>query len=470
MSTIELGKGTYGNVTCQEGEDFVIKTFTEGNEYDYIFYKELFCLSLFKDTKGICQIIDYDMEKKQIKMKKYDMDLAKLMLTISFVKRLALVDDIISQVLTSLRELHSRGITHSDLTLRNIFCNYDAENNKVDCFLGDFSISCIISPYMQGIGNNDYPNNLENFNIKRNEQTKFDIWCLWVAMYAFLFKTYDLPRKYSKEEREIKKMLGPLSCSSLSKRFGHKLTNPLCSNYGDIYNKLRQDLPNNFAYFMEGTLCYYHNNIDMRKDSLEEYDLIKIFGSFKEDITFPLLDSPIRFDDKEYLEKRRLWEEKAERKRIEKERLASEWNEKVRQEKERKRLEANMPEEEKRLSKIENVKNIIPIQKDDDLFSITEPITKTKVVKMLNNYLNKHTTILSKYEKLDYAYLAFKKVQEINGLEIIDGKSFTNTYALKYKTFFIDKHEDEYLNVYIEKNYKDLIKPIECYYLDKLSS
>ena len=57
-----------------EDNNFTIKSFDKSSN----FYKELFFLSIFQGKQHFCQIIDYDVEKLSIKLKKYDYTLRKL--------------------------------------------------------------------------------------------------------------------------------------------------------------------------------------------------------------------------------------------------------------------------------------------------------------------------------------------------------------------------------------------------------
>jgi len=289
---VSLGRGCYGDVTHNENEDFVTKQFITNN----IFHKEIFYLSYFHGLPHICEIIDYDIDKMQIRMKKYDMDLYKLSKTIPFSKRLELINDIVVQLLLGLREINSRGIVHLDICLDNIFCNYDSENNKIKCFIGDFSITTVKDPYEDDIRDNDYPNNDESEIYEKDLKTKFDIWCVWVIVHSFLTLELSLP-KYTTTRSfdKLKSDFHLLSCDNLFERFGFELIDPLCEDY--IFDQLKNYLPEDFSKYIESNVLLREDGkIKFNSFSFENINLIEIYKNLRKPIDFPEFEIPFNVE------------------------------------------------------------------------------------------------------------------------------------------------------------------------------
>jgi len=276
MNSNTLAIGNFGTIIHEKGNNFIIKEIEENR----IFHVELFYLSIFKDCPNICQIIDYNISANQIKMVKYDYDLYQLSKLISFDKKIELVKDIITHVFIGLREMHSRGITHCDIRDENIFCNYDFENNKIECFVSDFSLTSIRTLDYCAI--DDYPNEYEEEDFNKNTQTKLDIWCIFDVIKSFL----DI-RKDDSKFSKLCEILIAFYTEDKNKRFGFKLSKPIFMNSGDISNVIKEYLPSDFSDYIEKIIAFNGYCEDVK---LENTNLIEIYKKLVQSFDFPKLD------------------------------------------------------------------------------------------------------------------------------------------------------------------------------------
>jgi len=133
-----IGYGAYGKV-YKINDKLAVKEFALFTDY----IRESFWLSFVKFQPGFCVINKLDSTNKRITMNLYETDLYKLSKSLSLDKKISLIDSIIEQLLPALIFLHERGISHNDIKLSNVFCNYNNENNTIQCYLGDFSLMSI---------------------------------------------------------------------------------------------------------------------------------------------------------------------------------------------------------------------------------------------------------------------------------------------------------------------------------------
>lgn len=128
-------EGAYGVVTFDE--EYAYKRFDESDIH--VFYREVFYLSLFKGLK-ISQI--ERCSRLQIVMKKYDGSLEDLMYRTTQMERAKIADEICSQLIPTLQEIHARGVKHRDITPANVFYNF--RDNTYDFYLADFSLATVL--------------------------------------------------------------------------------------------------------------------------------------------------------------------------------------------------------------------------------------------------------------------------------------------------------------------------------------
>tara|TARA_R100000750_G_C2342995_1_gene95000 strand:+ start:360 stop:890 length:531 start_codon:yes stop_codon:yes gene_type:complete len=120
-----------------EGEVFIIddvsvaKVFYEFESYN----NEKCSLLKLKGVKGFCQIISSDDKSKTIIITRYICDIGQLDENLKD----KFEDSICLQLSESVKYLHSHNMYHGDLSMRNIFCNYNDES--IECFVGDFGLS-----------------------------------------------------------------------------------------------------------------------------------------------------------------------------------------------------------------------------------------------------------------------------------------------------------------------------------------
>jgi len=183
MSEIVLGEGTYGKVvSSSESDKHAVKNFEKA---DFKFFiRELWCLSLVKDIPNFCQLISYDIRKIEFTMFKYETTLFDLMNELNYSERVLLTDDIIEQSDKAVSFLHERGIAHNDISLSNIFCNYNRSTNKLDCFLGDFSLTSINDDY-KSHDKKEYLYHDRDLDATNMES---DVWALGISVFYFLSK------------------------------------------------------------------------------------------------------------------------------------------------------------------------------------------------------------------------------------------------------------------------------------------
>lgn len=131
-----LSSGMYGKIIAV-GKTLVRKEFKDWK----IFLSELFYLALVSRVPNFCQLDTAG--PKWITMKRYQYDLHLLSNQLSYQRRALVTNQIIRQMISAITFLHQRGISHNDINIKNIFCDYNStENaNSIKCYLGDFSIS-----------------------------------------------------------------------------------------------------------------------------------------------------------------------------------------------------------------------------------------------------------------------------------------------------------------------------------------
>ena len=269
-----IGEGVYGSVKVDPVyKNKCIKTF----ENTKTFFKELFYLSLFKNQDRFCQIISYNAEKLEIKMRKYDMTLYELSFKLPFHKRIEIVDTIICQLLEGLSQMHAMGIVHYDLHSKNIFCNYNKKTEEVQCYIGDFSVSCVFI---------DKKNNKNNIREELIDE-KYDIWYLGLTMYSFLIKNYfdknvenngylNLFELLKDCKNTTRTYLKHFLMVNKSERFGFNRTNPLSTKFSDLYHILKDDLDDNFAYLLSNIVLFYDEIDYTLLDDLFKHTLMTI--------------------------------------------------------------------------------------------------------------------------------------------------------------------------------------------------
>lgn len=297
-----IGKGSYGEITAGNNNT-VIKKFN----MRYIYYRELFYLSLFKGCPNICQIVDYDHLEKRIMMTRYSYDLLILCEMLPKKVRIELANTIIEQVLIGLQQLHNKGIIHGDLVISNVFCNY--EDNILKCYLGDFSLSCIHNFNRKDINFCHPPETIKT--------TKFDIWSLGVLICNFLSCDYICPvyeQKYSFlypfyynneyfEETTMKYIEKFLKFSE-KERLGFKIVDKTLydlrifrekMNQMSIDNNVVDILINHFAYY-DGVDQLYKNSLI---DKLNSINMMIIIKSLNKNI--PLCSVSVPDSDFDYI-------------------------------------------------------------------------------------------------------------------------------------------------------------------------
>lgn len=178
-----LGSGTYGNVVVsKKSSKHAVKTF---KKTDFKFFvRELWNLSLVKDVPHFCQLVSYDIDLCNFTMQRYETNLHDLSGVLSYDRRYSLTDDIVEQIDAAVSFLHSRKIAHNDISLSNIFCNYQKSTNKIECFLGDFSLSSI---------NDDFKSHTEGEFLYCDRDPsatnmESDVWSFGVSIFDFLTK------------------------------------------------------------------------------------------------------------------------------------------------------------------------------------------------------------------------------------------------------------------------------------------
>lgn len=173
-----MPEGTYGEVSFKNRK--AIKKFKRLDD-KITFWKEYFIMQLFSGVDGFVQIRDFDYEERTITMEKYDCDLLSLSEKLGKPeKRLPLVKDILDQCLKALKIFHGNGFIHGDLRAPNIMCNYNPTLNKIQCFIGDFSISST---------NLLYPHYDEYYMYKPQDiilSKQIDIWMLGMSIIQFI--------------------------------------------------------------------------------------------------------------------------------------------------------------------------------------------------------------------------------------------------------------------------------------------
>lgn len=178
MLQTKVKKGSYGTVTLRE------KTATKTFKNKF-YIRELCFMQLCKKFPHICAVQSYDIGKKEIVMPRYQYDLEELSKILQLDERIYISQFIIEQMLNTLNCLHYNGIVHGDIKPANIFCNYDSETKKINCYLGDFSISRsknFVEDYA-GYGLLSPPEN----GILITKQS--DIWMLGATIIKFITKT-----------------------------------------------------------------------------------------------------------------------------------------------------------------------------------------------------------------------------------------------------------------------------------------
>ena len=113
-----------------EGEVFIIDDFSVAKAFhEFESYNNEKCTLLkLKGVKGFCQIISSDDKSKTIVMTRYMCDIGQLDENLKD----KFEEAICSQLSESVKYLHSHNMYHGDLTMHNIFCNYDIIDEVVE--------------------------------------------------------------------------------------------------------------------------------------------------------------------------------------------------------------------------------------------------------------------------------------------------------------------------------------------------
>lgn len=175
---IEFGRpvvkeGAYGTITFDR--EFAYKRFDKSDEN--IFYREVFYLSLFSKLK-ISQIVDAG--NLVIKMKKYDGSIDDLIRKLPQKERINLADQIYKQILPTVKFMHSRGVSHRDITTGNIF--YTIVGKRYEFYLADFSLATVFDkekPWSCGTCMRTDPD-------KSASIFQTDLWMFGVTLYEFI--------------------------------------------------------------------------------------------------------------------------------------------------------------------------------------------------------------------------------------------------------------------------------------------
>jgi len=177
--------GTYGTITFHENT--AIKRFTNIK----IFYKELFYLSLFRRYK-ISQIITASSKDMTITMQRYDGSLVDLMHITNYEERLYLAGKIIRQILPVVHSLHSHGVAHKDITIANIFYNFDENSMGLyEFYLGDFSLMSVFNDTNYHTARcPKFPNLINLYSDSDIGATiqQTDLWMFGVTIWEFISK------------------------------------------------------------------------------------------------------------------------------------------------------------------------------------------------------------------------------------------------------------------------------------------
>ena len=131
-----LGHGADGNVYIID-DDLCIKEFTNPDAHSI----EITYLNIVRGIPNFCQMTDYDRDYLTITMVRYQYSLTALMKKLPPQVRYRLVDSMIDQLFTALKFLRAHFVAHNDLTLDNIYCNYDGTH--LECYIGDFGMATI---------------------------------------------------------------------------------------------------------------------------------------------------------------------------------------------------------------------------------------------------------------------------------------------------------------------------------------
>lgn len=182
-SRMHIGKGSYGSVfVSQKCEKHAVKLF---ENKDFRFYvRELWFLSLLKDVPNFCQLVSYEMDKLEFTMIRYDTNLHSLANELTYYDRYKITDSIIYQMNDALSFLHNRGISHNDISMSNIFCNYDKHKRDIKCYLGDFSLTSVNDDYKS----HDNPTYLYFDIDPEATNMESDVWSLGITIFYFLSK------------------------------------------------------------------------------------------------------------------------------------------------------------------------------------------------------------------------------------------------------------------------------------------
>ncbi len=128
-----LGSGSDGEVYINDDKT-VIKSFYNMSIYE----NERDILLKVKNIKGFSQIISYDDDNMLIIMARYMTDLCDISEYHSELYNKH-KDNILYQIMKSIKWLHNNNIVHKDIREENILCNYT--ESCIECYICDFGIS-----------------------------------------------------------------------------------------------------------------------------------------------------------------------------------------------------------------------------------------------------------------------------------------------------------------------------------------
>lgn len=343
-------------------------------------------------------------------MEKYGDNLLNLAYKIPYNKRLELIDFIVNQILVGLEQIHRRGIIHGDLLISNIFCNYDENENTIECFIGDFSLSSVFDFNREDKKAILFPKD-------KRLTTKFDIWTLGLIIQHFLFKFNPSPNL-----RIInKKFLNPFDNKSIKqlnenvmkyserftyirkkKRFGFDVKEPLSINYLDLYQKINSLIKNDeISYYLSHNSLFYsgmqsiNHTVDRMIEKLDNYKLIDIICSLNQNKFSPdAIDiySGHTFEYEKYTGR----------------------------------------------YKVQNcIIHIISDVDDHDFFKIEKGQLVSRY--FINNMLDRQLTQIKKIDdpekKINFTANIFNFIRKTNAVKVLNAKSYTLCIIDKYKSF-----------------------------------
>jgi serine/threonine protein kinase len=132
-----LGKGSYGSVRAHDGR--AVKRFHKLTHL----IQEYSAARYLGECSRTVKATNVNFEKLEMEMKLYDMSLRKwLDQNIDHLK-MKDIDFIVSEILSGLAELHTRGLAHGDIKPGNILVKTDKKGNLTRCDLGDLGFTSV---------------------------------------------------------------------------------------------------------------------------------------------------------------------------------------------------------------------------------------------------------------------------------------------------------------------------------------